>query len=126
MEDSVLVEDVAPEGERPRDAATRARLMRFLTTLPAFFRVGQVLSAGETFRVVMNQKHVHLFKRGADGFYKPYLRQGRRFVGNVNLFPVPPDYMRVLADLSMVMTMASIAAKLDAIQIDVTNLRNDL
>ena len=70
----------------------------------------------------MSDGNAHLFKQSADGTWKPYLRDGGRFVENVDLIAIPPDFAKVFADISTSTTLAAITAKLDAIKISVENL----
>jgi hypothetical protein len=80
------------------------------------------LSANDAFRVVMSRENAHLFRKAADGAYKPFLHNGKHFVENVDLMRVPPDYVDVLSNIAFMANMAALAAKLDAIEAGIRNL----
>ncbi len=80
------------------------------------------LSAGEVFRVVMSKENAYLFKQGADGAYKPFLHNGKHFVENVDLMRVSPDYVSAVSNVALMVNMAAIAAKLEAIEVSVRNI----
>jgi hypothetical protein len=80
------------------------------------------LSAGEAFRVVLTPENAHLFKQAPDGFYKPFLRDAGKFVENVDLEKLSPDYAGAIANLLLTVNMAAIAADLSAIKLGVRDL----
>jgi hypothetical protein len=80
------------------------------------------MKPGDTFRVIMSKENAHLFKQGADGLYKPFLHDGKKFVGNVDLARVSPDYVGALSNIALMVNMATIAAKLEAIEAGVRNI----
>lgn len=94
----------------------RGTVARLLSSVPGLIQSMRGVGADATFRVVMRGENAHLFKQAADGFYKPFLHDGRSFVENVNLAKVAPDYGRVAADLAAQVQMAAIMAKLDRIE----------
>ena len=109
-------------GDEPTDEPRRRQLLHILSQMPSFVKAVQKLGSGDMFRVVMSAEHADLFKKAADGFYKPYLHDGKRFVGNVDLMRVPPNYMEVVSDVALMANMAVIAAKLEAIEVGIRNI----
>lgn len=109
-------------GDTPADTPQREHVLRFLANVPTFVDAVRKLSAGEVFRVVMSNENAHLFKQAADGAYKPFLRDGGRFVENVDLIKVSPDYLGAISNVALMVNMAAIAAKLDAIEVGVRNI----
>jgi len=106
----------------PAEQGSRQRALRLLSNFPTVLDAARKLSAGDHFRVVMSSENVHFFKKAADGFYKPYLHNGKRFVENVNLTRVSPDYLGALSNIVLLANMAAISAKLDAIEVIVRNI----
>lgn len=105
-----------PIGHKPADKCMREMVVRLLSSVPGLVQSMREMGADTAFRVVMRGENAHLFKQAADGFYKPFLHDGRSFVENVNLAKVAPDYGRVAADLAAQVQMAAIMAKLDRIE----------
>ncbi len=109
-----------PLGEDGVGEALRLVALRLLSSLPELTGVIRKLTPGETFRVVLSAKNAHLFQMAADGTHKPYLRDAGRFVENVDLVRVGPDFAGAVLNLSLMMNMAMIAARLDAIERELT------
>jgi hypothetical protein len=100
----------------------RRLVLRLLANVPTFVDAVRKLSAGDVFRVVMSKENAHLFKQGADGVYKPFLHNGKHFVENVDLMRVSPDYVGAVSNIALMVNMAAIAAKLEAIEVGVRNI----
>ena len=100
----------------------RQRVLRLLANVPTFVDAVRKLSAGDVFRVVMSKENAHLFKQGVDGAYKPFLHNGKHFVENVDLMRVSPDYVGAVSNVALMVNMAAIAAKLEAIEVGVRNI----
>jgi hypothetical protein len=81
-------------------------------------------TAQDAFRVIMNPENAHLFKQGADGYWKPYLREANRFVENVDLEKIPPDRLTAVSDILFLVNMAAMAADISAIRIGIDNLQS--
>lgn len=109
-------------GSEEADAPKRQEILKFLASLPGFMKTVRALSSPGTFRVIMSAENAHLFQQAADGTFKPFLREGGKFVENVDLIRVAPDYAGALANVSMMANMATIAAKLESIEIGVRNV----
>lgn len=120
-----LTSDGIPIGDGPHDKPVRQNVMRHLGTIPGLLQTMRQAGGQGTFRVIMSSENAHLFKQGADGLFKPFLRDGGKFVENVNLAKVTPDYSRLVTDLAAQMQMASIMAKLDRIEHAVERVGND-
>lgn len=121
-----MANEGAPIGNGPGDQPIRDAVARFLMAVPSVTRALHDALPSDVFRVVMSGDNAHLFKQGADGFYKPFLHDGRHFVENVNLAKVGPDYSRLAADLSQQVQMAAIMAKLDRIERAVEWARDEM
>jgi len=106
----------------PADGPQRQLVLRALSNVPSFVKTIHNLPVGDTFRVVVSKDNAHLFKPGADGVYKPFLRNGNRFVENVELIQVPPNYIETISNVALMVNMATIAVKLEAIQVIVRNI----
>ena len=89
-------------GEQEKDQANRQRILGLVAKIPGLIDVGRQHSPGNAFRVVMSKENAHLFKQAADGAWKPYLHNGKHFVENVDLFPVPPDYVGAVDGIKLV------------------------
>lgn len=109
-------------GEQAKDQANRQRILGLVAKIPGLIDAGRRLSPGKAFRVVMSEGNAHLFKQAADGAWKPHLHNGKHFVENVDLFPIPPDYAGIISSISMMLNMAVIAGKLEAIEVGVQNI----
>lgn len=109
-------------GDSPEDEPIRHQIVRLVQHLPGFSDAVRKLSSSDTFRVLISEGNVHLFKQAADGTYKPYLRDGRYFVENVDLVKTAPDYAGAVANLLLMINMASIAADLQAIKAEVRDI----
>lgn len=109
-------------GDAPADIPQRQRVLYLLANLPTFLDAVRQLSAGDVFRVVISKENAHLFKQAADGAYKPFLHNGKQFVENVDLIQVPPDYMGAVSNVALMVNMAAIAVKLEAIEVGVRNI----
>ncbi len=114
--------DAVYVGDTPADAPQRQHVLRLLANIPTFVDALRKLSAGEVFRVVMSKENAHLFKQGVDGAYKPFLHNGKHFVENVDLMRISPDYIGAISNVALMVNMAAIAAKLDAIEVGVRNI----
>lgn len=112
----VSVSEGASIGDGPQDKPLRQEALRLLTLIPDLVQAIRQAHAQDVFRVVMSSENAHLFKQGADGLYKPFLHNGGKFVENVNLAKVAPDYSKFTANLSSQVQMAAIMAKLDRIE----------
>jgi hypothetical protein len=109
-------------GNDEADVPKRQEILRFLANLPGFMKTARALSSPGTFRVIMSAENAHLFQQAADGTFKPFLRESGKFVENVDLIKVAPDYAAALSNVLMMVNMAAIAAKLEAIEIGVRNV----
>jgi hypothetical protein len=110
-------------GNDTSDSIQRQRVLRLLANyFPTIVDTMRKLPRGDVFRVVMSAEHAHLFKQGADGSWKTYLRDGNRFVENVDLIRVPPDYLNILSNVVLMVNMAVIASKLEAIEAGVRDI----
>ena len=108
--------DPTPIGGGTQDKRTKDALGRLLLNVPEMAQALRASVVQDTFRIVMSNENAHLFKAGADGLYKPFLREGGKFVENVNLAKVAPDFGRLVAELARQVQMAAIMAKLDRIE----------
>ena len=122
----LLANEGALVGDGPGDQPIRDAVARFLIAVPSVTRALHDALPSDVFRVVMSGENAHLFKLGADGFYKPFLHDGYHFVENVNLAKVGPDYSRLAADLSQQVQVAAIMAKLDRIERAVNWTRDEM
>ena len=112
--------DVVPDHAlRIDDSAQRARLLRALAAVPGLLEPLRKFVSEPGFQVVMSEGNAHLFKADAAGTYKPFLREGGRFVENVHLEKLPFDYAGLIASVASQAQMAAIMHKLDAIAADV-------
>ncbi len=102
--------------------ANRSRLIEAFQHLPRLADVIRKAAASDSFRVVMSAENASLFKQGADGYWKPYLHNGGKFVENVNLEKISPDYAGMVSNIVMSVNMAAIAADLAAIKEDVRDI----
>lgn len=109
-------------GHGTGDHANRRTILDMLLDIPGFLQAAKALSPSETFRAVMSAENAYLFKQAADGTYKPFLREGGKFVENVDLIQVSPDYAAALSDLALRLNMVAVAARLEAIRVEVANL----
>jgi hypothetical protein len=109
-------------GDAPADLPQRKHVLRLLANIPIFMDTVRKLSRSDVFRVVMTKGNAYFFKQGADGFYKPYLHNGKHFVENVDLMRVSPDYVGAVSNVALMANMAAIAAKLEAIEVGVRNV----
>lgn len=114
--------DAVYVADAPVDKPQRQLVLRLLANVPTFMDAVRKLSAGDTFRVVMSRENAHLFKQAADGAWKPYLRNGKHFVENVDLMRVSPDYVGAISNVGLMVNMAAIAAKLETIEVGVRNI----
>ncbi len=114
--------DVFCVGSTRGDLPHRQQLMRLLANVPTFMDAVRKMSPGNVFRVVMSKENAHLFKQGADGAYRPFLHNGKHFVENVDLVRASPDYVGAVSNVALLVNMAAIAAKLEAIEIGVRNI----
>jgi hypothetical protein len=71
---------------------------------------------------VVSKENAHLFKQAADGFHNPFLHDGKQFVENVKLMRVPPDYVGTVSNIALMVSIAAVAAKLEAIEVGVGNI----
>src|SRR5579863_4361699 len=99
--------DAVYVGDAPADLPLRQHVLRLLTNVPTLVDAVRKLSAGDVFRVVMSKENAHLFKQGVDGFYKPFLHNGKNFVENVDLRRVSPDYLSAVSNVALMVNMAA-------------------
>jgi hypothetical protein len=109
-------------GQTPQEQPVRKAALKVIFSIPDIAVKLRSISAGETFRVVISKENARLFKQAADGYYKPYLLDGRKFVENVNLAKIPVDYVGAASNVLMMVNMQAISAKLDAILVGVENV----
>lgn len=114
--------DVLCVGSSPGDTPHRQQLIHLLANVPTLMDAVRKMSAGKLFRVVMSKENAHLFKQSADGAYKPFLHNGKHFVENVDLVRASPDYVGAVSNIALLMNMAAVAAKLEAIEVGVRNI----
>lgn len=121
----VTADDGVLIGNTPHEQLVRQEIMRLLRGLPGLaYTIRHALAQGG-FRVVMSTENAQLFKQAADGFYKPYLHNGKEFVENVNLAKMGPDYSGLVTDLAGQIQIAAIMAKLDRVEQTVERMQND-
>ena len=116
LEGSITVSDV------PDASAARDRLLRFLQHVPHLADGLRKFAPSDAFRVVMSAENAKFFKKAADGTYKPFLRDGGRFVENVDLKRMSPDYLGAASNILLSLNMAAIAADLNTIKIGIRDL----
>jgi hypothetical protein len=109
-------------GDELADMPKRQHVLRILSNLPSLVEAARKLTPGDVFRVVMSEGNAHLFKKAADGTFKPYLRESGKFVENADLMRLPPDYVGAVSNFALMLNMAAIAAKLEAIEVGVRNI----
>ena len=117
-------DDTVNVGSTQADIPIRQRLLHLLTNVPMFMDAVRKMSAGDVFRVAISKENIQFFKPNADGVYKPYLHNGKHFVENVELIRASPDYVGTLTDVALMVNMAAIAAKLEAIEIAVRDMKH--
>jgi hypothetical protein len=102
----------------------RHDVLATLRQVPAFVSAAQKMaSEGCLYRVLVSEEHVHLLREGADGIVNPFLRDAEgRFVENVDLIRVPPNFAGAIAAIAINAAMAEISAKLDIVATTVENL----
>jgi hypothetical protein len=118
----ITLTDAVHIDREPANQAERNYALDIISRMPSLVASIRRLSKGSVFRVVMSEKNAHLFKQGKDGFWKPFLHDGKKFKENVNLAKVPPDCGQMVTDLALQVNMAVIAIKLEAIEIGVQNI----
>lgn len=104
------------------DPVARTDIIEFLQHLPNLMGSLKSFAPSDSFRVIISAENAHLFRQAAAGTYKPFLRDGGKFVENVSLKKLPPDTLGAVSNLLMTANMAAIAADLSAIKIDVRDL----
>jgi hypothetical protein len=109
--------------DRAEDRAVRDHFVRIVQHVPGVLDAIRKANPSDTFRVVMSKENVDLFKRGADGLYKPFLRRDGKFVENVSLVENTADYVGAFTNLVFVINMATIAADLQAIRMAVADIK---
>lgn len=109
-------------GHDEKDSASRIQIIRWLQHLPHITDGLKKLAPSDTFRVIMSPENAKFFKQAADGSYKPFLRNGGKFVENVDLRKVSPDHLGAASSLLLSVNMAAIAADLNAIKMGVHDL----
>jgi hypothetical protein len=112
-------------GDDAEHQTLRRQTIRLLRQVPSFVKALRDFAPSDAFRVIVNKDKAHLFKEAADGFYKPYLHNGKKFVGNVDLAKISPDHIALVSGLLSNLNMAVMAAELSAIKVEVRDL-NDL
>ena len=102
----------------------RHDVLATLRQVPAFVSAAQKMaSEGCLYRVLVSEEHVHLLREGADGIVNPFLRDAQgRFVENVDLIRVPPDFAGSIAAIAINAALGEISAKLDIFATTVENL----
>jgi hypothetical protein len=108
----------------PHSTASEARvqLIRFLQHLPNVAEGLKKMAPSDTFRVIMSSENAKFFKQAADGTYKPFLHDGKKFIENVNLKKVSPNLFSAASSFLLTVNMAAIAADLSAIKIGVRDI----
>jgi hypothetical protein len=99
--DAVYVENT------PADMPRRQHIARLLANVPTFVYAVHKLRTGNVFRVVISKANAHLFKRGVDGVYKPFLHNGKHFVEDVDLVRASPDYLCAVSNVALMVTNPS-------------------
>ncbi len=117
-----MTQDTDDEIALLSDGPHRQVVLGLLANVPSFVNAIHNLPAGDTFRVLISKENAHLFKQGADGVYKPFLHNGKRFVENVDLIKVPPNYIETIANVTLMVSLATIAVKLDALKVSIRNI----
>lgn len=113
----VVVGEGIPIGNGPHDKPLRQKALHFLlSAIPGLLQSIRQAHAQDVFHVIMSNEYAHLFKQGADGLYKPFLRAEGKFVENVNLAKIVPDYSKFATDLAAQVQMAAVMEKLDRIE----------
>lgn len=118
-------EDIIAISDQPEDAWLREQVLQYLRRVPGFVKTAQKFIHSDGYRVLVSEQNAHLFKRAADGTFKPFLREGGRFVENVDLVKIGPDYVSAISNLISTINMAAIARELSSIKagiIDITIL----
>lgn len=117
-------DDAVCLGDAPADMPQRQRLLDLdlLRNVPTFLDAVRKLPPGQVFRVVMSKENAHLFQKGVNGAYKPFPHNGKHFVENVDLMRVLPDYVSAVSNIALIVNMATLAAKLDAIETGVRDM----
>lgn len=100
----------------------REWLIRFLQHLPNVADGLKKLAPSDTFRVIMSSENAKFLKQAADGTYKPFLHDGKKFVENVNLKKISPDFLSAASSFLLSVNMAAVAADLSAIKIGVRDI----
>jgi hypothetical protein len=76
----------------------------------------------DVYRAIISEKNLLLFRRAADGTFKPFLKRNGKFVGNISLKRVPKNYINVISSLTIALNMTAIAADLNEIKIEIRNI----
>ena len=109
-------------GDIPDASAARDRLLQFLQHVPHLAEGLRKFAPSDAFRVIMSAENAKFFKQAADGTYKPFLHDGRKFIENVDLKRISPDYLGAASNVLLSLNMAAIAADLNTIKIGVRDL----
>ena len=109
-----------------QDEPKRIDLIRALAAIPGFLEPLKKLVSERGFTVVMSEGNAHLFQANADGIYKPFLREGGKFVENVDLKKMPFDYAGLVANAASQAQMAMVMKKLDTITAIVSRTGNEM
>ena len=120
----LIPKDTLHVTEDTNDVSNRQALLNLLRKVPDLVHIARKLSSHDVFRVVMSETNAHLFKQAKDGTWKPFLRDSKGFVENVDLVKASPDFARAVADLNLMVNMAAIAAKLESIQRGIEGIQN--
>ena len=120
----MIPQDTPHVAEDAHDSSSRRAVLNLLRKVPELVHIARNLAGGDVFRVVMSEKNAHLFKQAKDGTWKPFLRDSKGFVENVDLVKAPPDFARAVSDLNLMVNLAAIAAKLETIQRGIDNIQN--
>jgi hypothetical protein len=94
----------------------RHDVLATLRQVPAFVSAAQKMaSEGCLYRVLVSEEHVDLLREGADGIVNPFLRDAQgRFVENVDLIRVPPDFAGAIAAIAINAALADHPSPLTA------------
>lgn len=109
-------------GDMPGASGARDQLLLFLQHVPNLADGLKRFAPSDAFRVIMSAENAKFFKQAADGTYKPFLHDGRKFVENVDLKRISPDYLGAASNILLSLNMAAIAADLNTIKIGVRDL----
>lgn len=100
----------------------RLQALQWLQSIPNLAEQVGAAAASDSFKVVISERNARLFKKGIDGYWKPYLLDAGKFVENVNLERIAPDKIAALSNILLSINMASVAASLDEIRASVHDL----